>query len=411
MPDTPQPARVLFVDDEPSVLRGLERLLSPLQGELDLAFATDGRSALALMEARPFDVIVSDMRMPGMDGAALLALVQVLYPRTVRIVLSGYADIPGALRAVPVAHRFFAKPCDIAKLKSMLLRTVALHRLLQDDRMQKLVSGLRELPARPETHARLTALLARPNAAAKDITKLITEDVALCAKLLQLVNSAFFGAPRRITSIEAAVNMLGTGILQSIVLATTVTHEMGRRAKSVGYDIDASSQHAMLTASLARRCFSEPEARDDAFAAGLLHNIGELLLVADGRDTLLAALEHARAKELPLHLAERELGCVSHAHVGAYLLGTWGLSYALVEAVAHHHDPVSREPASVPQEGTAQTPEVFDLTTAIRACSAMADYALTRRASSLEEAREVLRDVQGAPKLETLQRWASDATF
>lgn len=408
MPEPSLRARVLFVDDEPSVLKGLERLLGPLQSELEVAFASDARSALALMEQKPFDVIVSDMRMPGMDGAALLALVQVMYPGTIRIVLSGYADIPGALRAVPVAHRFFAKPCDLTNLKTVLLRTVALHQMLQDERMQKLVASLRELPARPETHARLTALLARPNSTAKDIAKLITQDVALCAKLLQLVNSAFFGAPRRITSIEAAVNMLGTGILQSIVLATAVTHELGRRAKSVGYDLEASSQHAMLTATLARRCFSKPDERDDAFAAGLLHNIGELLLVADGRDSLLAALQHAHVKELPLHIAERELGAVPHAHIGAYLLGTWGLSYNLVEAVAHHHDPAPREPVPPQPEAAAKPPEPFDLPAAIRACAAVADHAITRRSASLDEARDVLRDLQNAPKLETLQRWAAD---
>ena len=357
-------------------------------------FAGDAACALSLMEQSRFDAIVSDMRMPGMDGAALLAKVQVLYPDMLRVVLSGYADVPGALRAVPVAHRFLSKPCDANTLRNVLMRSVALHRLLGDVKGRGFVANLGDLPARPETHAKLTALLARQSATAREIAKLISLDVAISAKLLQFVNSASFGAPRRITSIDGAVNMLGTGMLQCIVLATAVSNELGKNAKRARYDLEHNSQHALLTASLARRCFSQPNLRDDAFAAGLLHNIGELLLVANGRDDALAAIKHARVHEQPVHLAEQALKSVPHAHVGAIVLGSWGISYDLVEAVAYHHE-------SAPAE-----PQPFDVVAAVQLGAAIAEHCLSRRDSSLEEAKLLLAKLEGGPSLESLLDWA-----
>jgi len=96
--------RVLFVDDEPRILEGLRRMLRSQRNEWEMAFAPGGGAALAIMEAAPFDVVVSDMRMPEMDGATLLTQVRNLYPQVVRIVLSGHAELSAALRVVPVAH-------------------------------------------------------------------------------------------------------------------------------------------------------------------------------------------------------------------------------------------------------------------------------------------------------------------
>lgn len=116
--------RILFVDDEPRVLRGLERTLGSLRGEWDMAFAGGGEAALALCSAgRAFDVVVSDIRMPGVDGTALLHRVRTLLPDAVRIALTGHADQDETLRGL--VHGFLAKPCDPRELRALVESTCA----------------------------------------------------------------------------------------------------------------------------------------------------------------------------------------------------------------------------------------------------------------------------------------------
>jgi YesN/AraC family two-component response regulator len=103
--------RVLFVDDDQYILDGLQNLLRKQRSRWDMCFALGGAAALELFAAAPFDVIVSDMRMPGMDGAELLAHVRERYPAARRIVLSGYAEPAAVQRALEVAHQFLSKPC------------------------------------------------------------------------------------------------------------------------------------------------------------------------------------------------------------------------------------------------------------------------------------------------------------
>ena len=117
--------RVLFVDDETHVLESLRDALRPWRRELTMAFAADGPTALEEVAREPYDAVVSDMRMPGMDGAELLREVQRVQPATVRIVLSGYAEIESVARAATVAHRFLSKPCDVDELVSVIGRSCA----------------------------------------------------------------------------------------------------------------------------------------------------------------------------------------------------------------------------------------------------------------------------------------------
>jgi hypothetical protein len=174
------------------------------------------------MEASPFDVIVSDMRMPGMDGAALLSLVREKYPQVVRIILSSQAELSTALRVVPVAHQFLSKPCDAQMLRVAIERACHLKALLHDDSIRSMVGGLGELPSLPRTYHALTLALADPNTSIQKVAAIVEFDVGIAAKILQLVNSAFFGIARSITNIQGAVGYLGVSTLRSLVLSVEV---------------------------------------------------------------------------------------------------------------------------------------------------------------------------------------------
>jgi HD-like signal output (HDOD) protein len=347
---------ILFVDDEPNVLSGLRRLLHARRGEWDMRFALGGEAALAALAEQPCDVIVSDMRMPGLDGAALLTRVQREHPNVVRIVLSGHTEMEAALRAVPVAHQFLSKPCDAERLSDVIARACGLHALLRSDAVRAVVGSLDRLPSLPRVYAQLTRALADPETSLPEIARIVGQDLAMCAKVLQLANSAFFGQARHVASIERAVTVLGANMIKNLALAVGAFSAFERD----GRVLDRLHEHSMATGRLAAAMLSDRRQAEDAFMAGMLHDLGKLVLVARFAEPLAAAVARARATDRPLYEAEREVCGVTHAAVGAYLVGLWGLPYPIVEAIAHHHDPATA------------APRTFDVLTAVHVADAFA---------------------------------------
>lgn len=327
--------KILFVDDEPRVLEGLRNLLRRYRHQWDMAFAPGGPAALDLLKTQSFDVIVSDMRMPEVDGTALLRWVQREHPRSVRIVLSGHTELQAALQALPVAHQFLSKPCDAAELENMIERACQTQALVADPKIQQVVGGINQLPALPRIYQKLMQALAEDRTQARDVAVLLQQDMTLCAKLLQIVNSAFFRLARRITKIEDAVNYLGFIMVRNLAL----TVELFSANRQSGFSFGALQQHALRVAGLARLLSTDPRSADDAFMAGMLHDIGKLVLALQMPEKYRQVLSVARQRPTPRWQIEQEVFGVSHAEVGAYLLGLWGLPYPIIEAAAFHHQP------------------------------------------------------------------------
>lgn len=327
--------RILFVDDEPRVLQGLQNLLRRYRRQWEMTFAPGGPAALELLKTQSFDVIVSDMRMPEVDGAALLAWVQREHPRTVRIVLSGHTELQAALHALPVAHQFLSKPCDAEHLENVIERACQTQMLVDDAKIQQIVGGINQLPALPQIYQQLMQALAEDRTQTRDVAALLQQDMTLCAKLLQTVNSAFFRLARRITRIEDAVSYLGFTTVRNLALTLEV---FDVKRQPPGFSFGALQQHALSVASLSRQIAASSIA-DDAFMAGMLHDIGKLVLALRMPEKSCAALTLARQRRLLLWQVEKEILGVSHAEVGAYLLGLWGLPYPIIEAAAFHHQP------------------------------------------------------------------------
>jgi CheY-like chemotaxis protein len=141
--------RIVFVDDEVNILEGMRRAFHSMRGEWSMDFLPSGAAALESLAIAPADVIVSDMRMPGMDGWQLLAEVKKLYPHTVRLVLSGQADSTSVMRAVGTAQRYLAKPCASEAVKAAIAQTLTLRQLLSSDRLAQLVGAVGMLPSAP----------------------------------------------------------------------------------------------------------------------------------------------------------------------------------------------------------------------------------------------------------------------
>jgi len=330
--------RILFVDDEPHLLEGLRNLLRKQRTQWDMAFALGGQGALAAMREAPFDVIVSDMRMPGMDGAVLLQKIKEEYPSVARIVLSGHAEREAVVRALPVAHQYLSKPCDADVLRAVIERTCHLQALLHDDAIREVVSKLDTLPSVQRSFGALTRAVSRDDVGVAQVSRIIEADPAMSAKVLQLANSACFGLDQRVTSIQQSVAYLGVEVLRGLVLTTHVFAEMDTMSVP-GFSLDQFQRASLLTARLARRVVSRPTRGDEAFAIGMVHDIGKLVLALGLPDRFGGVVAVSQKTGRPLHDVERELLGVTHAEVGAYLLGVWGLPCSMVEAVAFHHTP------------------------------------------------------------------------
>lgn len=331
--------RILFVDDEPQVLEGLKALLRPKRDVWETAFVTSARAAIAELDRLAYDVVVSDMRMPEMDGAALLRHVQARHPGVVRIVLSGHAELDAALRTVPVAHQFLLKPCDQRVLENVVERACDLQALVNDAAVRKYAGGIRSLPPLPQIYLRLTALLEDERSGVAEVADVIERDPAMCAKVLQLVNSSFIGLGREISDVQQAVSYLGLNLLKDLTLAVQV-FSAPSMSESQRLRVHRLQRHGLLVGAIARRIAgTEKRQADDAFMAGILHDIGKLVLLNHQPELADQVQAEARHSCRPEHEVESGLMGFTHAEIGGYLLGLWGLPYPIVEAAANHHAP------------------------------------------------------------------------
>jgi len=333
--------RILFVDDEAMVLQGLQRMLRSMRAEWDMEFVESAEAALRLLAQKPFDVIVSDMRMPRMNGAELLAEVMKRHPTTVRLILSGYADKDLILKCVGSTHQYLAKPCDAESLKATIARASNLEDSLRNGRLQTLVCQMDHLPSIPSLYMQVVQKSSRSDASVDEIGAIIGRDMGMTAQILKLTNSAFFGLGRQFSSAVEAVAYLGLDTIKSLVLSIHAFSQFDK-AETGALKIEALWNHSLQVASSAKRISKlegqEAKAVEEAFTAGMLHDIGKLVLAVNLPDeyTEVTRLAHT-GLELPL--AEHQIFGANHADVGGYLIGLWGLPVPVVEAVALHHAP------------------------------------------------------------------------
>jgi len=338
--------RILFVDDEPMVLSGLERSLRTMRKEWDMHFVPGGQEALEAMARAPFDVVITDMRMPGIDGAQLLELVRGQFSQTVRMVLSGQSDRDAVFRSTKPTHQYFSKPCDIEELKKKLTRALTLRDVLDNPKLIELVSQMETVPSLPSLCQSLRSLLQSPNPSMAAVAEVVAQDPGMTAKLLQLVNSAFLGMASHQSNPGSAVSVIGIDNLRAL-MSLGLYSEVA--APLVG-KLESLWTHSRTTAVFARAIAKSEGVSEnmiqDSFTAGLLHDIGQVVLASLCSDEYEEVVRCAEAKGISLVASEyRTLGS-SHAQVGAYLLGLWGLPDSIVEAVAWHHEPVQAHPRS-----------------------------------------------------------------
>lgn len=345
-------ATVLFVDDEALVLESVKEISRSFDPDWKVSLALGGREALRLLEAQQVDIAVVDMHMPDYDGIRLLGHIRDHYPSISRIAMSGFATYESAMQAANAAHQFLHKPIGAERLRAMLQRMVQLRQTLADGNLKALIAKLDTLPSLPSLYADLIQEINSKDASIKRVGEIISRDMAMTAKILQLINSAFFGLPRKVSNTAQAVNLLGLQVIKALVLTIQIFQKFNGDAKSQQY-VGLLFDHSVSTAALARRIAGEESqeqrAVDDAFLAALVHDVGKLILASQLSKQYRMIREEALSEERPVHLVEEDILGNSHAELGAYLLGLWGMPADIVEAVAFSHRPTdSRNPGFAP---------------------------------------------------------------
>lgn len=334
--------RILFVDDEPNVLNGIRRMLRHKRDIWETHFVSSGAEALSLIEQITFDVIVSDMRMPKMDGAQLLNQISIDSPDTVRIILSGHADDEAIKRAMAVTHQYISKPCDADTLINQLHRSICLRSRINHKLVRQAVSQINRLPSLPDLYQKIHEIANSEEYGTKDAIEVISQDAAMSAKVLQLVNSSYFGVAREVSSISHAISLLGMETLKSLVLSIGVFDDHPP-VNTGDFSLTRLMHHSIACGTLAKRIVSletgDSDLAEHAFTAGILHDIGKLLLASEMPEIFENTIQVAKESLLTISQAELNSGEFSHADVGGYLLGLWQLPSSVVEAVAFHHSP------------------------------------------------------------------------
>jgi len=331
--------RIIFVDDEQELLDSLRARLYKRRNVWEMVFVNSAAAAFEAMEQRTFDVIVTDVRMPGMDGRELLSKVKTRWPEAVRIVLSGFAEQAQLLQLVSLAQQYLSKPCDTQQLENTIERCLQLRGLLHGESLRAVVGRVGSLPTMPKVYAQLQAVLADPAVSTAKVAEVVARDPAIAAKILQVVNSAFFRHPKTITRIKDAVTHLGFGSIRNLVMSAEIFAKWEHAAGPQRLDSEQLQTHALATAAACAALAAGTPLAEDAWLVGLIHDIGYWVFIQQNSKQLVQVLETAEQQHISSYEAEQRVIGATHAEAGAYLLGLWGLPYPLVEAVAYHHAP------------------------------------------------------------------------
>ena len=336
--------RILFVDDEPMVLKGLQRTLRKMRSEWDMVFTGSGKEALDLLDQQAIDVIVSDLKMPEMDGMQLLTEVKTRFPHVVRIILSGHVEHEMTLQAVQYAHQSLTKPCDAKALKQTLAKLFALRDILADEALKKIVSQIESLPSLPSIYSEIIEEMQSEDPAIKKVGDIISTDLSMTAKILQVVNSVFFGLSRKISTPQDAVVLLGLETIKALVLSVKIFAEFSHK-KFSWFNIDHLFNHSMSVSTYAKTIIKSEKLGSDlinhSLIAGLLHDLGKLILATNFQEHYKEVLATARETDQNLWDLEYKAFGTSHAEIGAYLMGLWSMETPIIEAIAFHHCPAN----------------------------------------------------------------------
>ncbi len=335
---------ILFIANDKNANENLKKQLHSMRTVWDMSFVESAKDALTLMEGAFYDVVVSEMNMPEMNGIELFDTIIQRNPETVRIMYSENTDSKLMGASVRCTHQLLLKPCSPDTIKYSIERTCKLQDLTNNETLKQIITGIRNLPSLPRLYNLITKEMQAADPSLAKIGALISQDISLSAKILQLVNSAYYSIPQKINDPEQATIYLGSEVVKTVVLSNHVFSSFAEDAEALGVDIaqmwDHSMQVGVIAGVIARAEQAEKDEVEDAMISGVLHDIGKLILLKapNKYKEIMRFMDYTGSDFVD---AEYAILKTSHAEMGAYLLGLWGIPDGVVEIVAFHHRPSS----------------------------------------------------------------------
>lgn len=300
---------------------------------------------LERIEQYHYDILIIGIPADAEQTVSALGEIIRLRPDAVRIVVASNLSPTLTARVAEVAHSSLPFDCTHAQVSCAVERALKVIGLIQRPEIKRVIGGIKRLPSLPAIYEKLNQALMSGHANANDISEILEQDPAMAAKVLQLVNSAFFGLERQIYRLNEAVTILGLRLIRDLALSSHLFE-----ALPSGYGWDSLSfeqihQRSLLVARLAqdisRSVGADRNTQAQAFLAGLLSDFGMLLLANHDPEGYRKVVGLSGEMQQPLYVVEKMHIGVSHAEAGAYLLGLWNLPPAVIEAVLFHHFPAS----------------------------------------------------------------------
>jgi len=330
----------LFVDDDETELQLLKRLTGSSDLGWETEFCRSAQEGLTLLDQGGFDVVATDWCMPEMDGGAFLSEVKERHPKVARLVMADPSEQSMTMDSAGVVHQYVPKPCEIDVLSEAIDRASDLEASIRRDRIMEIVARMDRLPSLPSLYIEVVEKLKDPEVSLEDVGEVIGRDIAMTAKILKLVNSAFFGLRRQISSPVEAVNYLGLDTVKGLVLSLHAFSQFDSSSLG-GLALESVWTHSMQTAVCCKMIAGleglKGQIRDSSFVAGMLHDTGKLVMASNYPAQYTKALE--QADQIGIAQAEEEAFGVNHADIGGYLFVLWGLPIGVVDAVEFHHEP------------------------------------------------------------------------
>ncbi len=366
--------KILFVDENSEQLTELEALLANELDRWDISYVEDGLSAIEKLENEKFDVVVTDLHMPIIDGHQLLVIVRERFPSVIRIVLSDSNNQKDILEVAPLVHRFITKSSSVNLLKRTIENTLYIHVDLDNSAIRKVLIKTTSLPSVPIVYNTLMEQIEHADFSLKDAADLISSDAGLAANILKHVNH--LGLDCEVSDIDQAVTLLGLDVIRGIALTTHIFHSVGD-INIPHFSLKEYMEQSFLTALFAKQIvLIEEESRhlaDEAFIAGLLHQLGTLVFVTNFPEKYSAVLERVFNADRPIISVEDNLLGISHPKVGAHLLALWGMSESILNGVAFYAAPSEIEYRE------------FSTITAVYAAVKMAKYYMSHDVNDVEQ--------------------------
>ena len=334
---------ILLVDEDELVLKSLTRSLRKLPGEWQVHYAEGVFTASDILADVPIDILISEIRLAGDNGRMLLETAREVRPQAARIILTGQVDPNAIFQFYGLAHQLLAKPWDNKVLIETIQRSYLVRGLLANPHMQAILNQIDNLPTIPEVYLELERQLKAEDISLADISSSVIRDPSLTVKIMQIVNSPYYGLPLKVVDPEKAVGLLGIDFLKGILLASGLFQTDAQAGKHTAL-IDRLWEHSIHTSSIIKQIAKmeslEGDIADTSAIAGLLHDVGKIILGVHFPDEAAAVYQLVQERKLPRWKAELKVLGTTHAEVGAYLLGLWGMPIDLLQAILCHHQPI-----------------------------------------------------------------------